>query len=284
MSDEINPFPGAPEYGAAPPPSAPVAKSVREELTEPPQMSPFARVANIFFSPGEVFQDVRRSPRDWWLPMLLTVVIASISWYAVQMRYGWTPEFLAKEAIDAQLKKEGKNRKDLNEQEKAGYEMGEKIATFQIRFLPITITLGILVSAFVIAGFFKLALLVAQGQTTFFRLVSVVAYSQFVPGLLKSVLYIILSFLRSGDDVSASEYLQNQGLIATGPAALVSATEHPVLHAALGALDIFSIWVLILMIIGLVAVSKKLKFGTAAMLVIIPYLILVGIGVLFAAL
>ena len=50
-----------PEYGGAPV----QAPSVKDELTEPAQMSSFSRLGNVFFSPGEVFADVRRSPRDW---------------------------------------------------------------------------------------------------------------------------------------------------------------------------------------------------------------------------
>jgi hypothetical protein len=279
MTDDMNVTPEAPEYGAPPK----TTQTVRDELTEPAQMSPFARVGNIFFSPGEVFQDVRRSPRDWWLPMLLTILIASVSWYTIQARYGWTPEQLAKEAIEAQLKKQGKNRKDLTEQERGGFEMGEKIATVQLRFVPVMILIGVLISGFVIAGFFRLATMIVGAQTTLFRLLSVVAYSQFVPGFVKSILNIVLSFLRSAEDVNPTDFMQNQGLISTGPAALVSAQEQPVLHALLGAFDVFSIWVLVLMIIGLVAVSKKLKYGTAGALVIGPYIVIVLISMVFAA-
>ena len=49
------PYAPTPEYGGAPP--APASVKVNDELSAPPQMSPFARLGNVFFSPGEEFSE-----------------------------------------------------------------------------------------------------------------------------------------------------------------------------------------------------------------------------------
>src|SRR5436309_581314 len=45
---------------------------------EPARMSPLSRYFNVFFSPGAVFEDIRRDPRGWWMPLLIVGVVSSL--------------------------------------------------------------------------------------------------------------------------------------------------------------------------------------------------------------
>lgn len=54
--------PGVPDPGAA----------------EPARMSPLSRYVNVFFSPGAVFDDIRRDPRGWWVPIIIGTLVASL--------------------------------------------------------------------------------------------------------------------------------------------------------------------------------------------------------------
>jgi len=45
---------------------------------EPARMSPLSRYFNVFFSPGPVFEDIRRDPRGWWVPILISIVLWSL--------------------------------------------------------------------------------------------------------------------------------------------------------------------------------------------------------------
>jgi hypothetical protein len=241
-----------------------------------------ARLVNIFFSPGEVFQDVRRSPRDWWLPILVLVIVASAAGYFLQWRLDLTPAKLAAAQIDIQLDAQGKTRKDATEQEKQAYDMQQKFTEVVFQFAPVAAFVFILIGYFILAGLFRVALLIVQAQTTFFRVLSVVAYAGYVPGVVKSVLQIVLGFLRNPEDVDPKSYLLNQGILATNLGAFVSLTENPALKAFLGYFDLFLIWQIVLMAIGLAAVSRKLKFGTAVMIAVAPFLVMMLIQVLFA--
>jgi hypothetical protein len=279
MSDEMNATPEAPEYGA-PPPTAP--RSVRDELTEPAQMSPITRLVNIFFSPGEVFQDIRRSPRDWWLPILVLVIVASAAGYVIQWRLDLTPAKLAAAQTDLAIDMQGKTRKDLTEQEKQAFEMQQNFTEVVFKFAPIAAFVFILIGFGILAGLYRVSLLIAQAQTTFFRVLSVVAYAGYVPGVVKSLLQMVLAFLRSPDDVDPKAYLINQGILATNLGAFVSLTEQPVLKTFLGYFDLFLIWQIVLLAIGLAAVSRKLKPGTAALIAVAPFVVMMLLQVLFA--
>jgi hypothetical protein len=73
-------------------------------------------------------------------------------------------------------------------------------------------------------------------------------------------------------------------LIQASPAAFVSVSANPVLFTLLGWFDVFSIWFLVLAVIGMSIVCvKKLKTGTAMMIVIGPYILFMLINVGFTA-
>ena len=86
-------------------------------------------------------------------------------------------------------------------------------------------------------------------------MLSVVAYSFFASGVVQSLLQLLLAFLRSPDDVDPKSFLLNKGsILAASPAAFVSADDNPVLFTALSYFDVFSIWYLVLVTIGIAMV------------------------------
>jgi hypothetical protein len=269
MSQEMPGDPLTPSYGVPPDPYAapPQPQSIREQLTEPPKMSPFARLFNIFFSPGEVFEDVRRSPRDWWLPVVVLSALVMGTTFFVQSRLGMTPEVLGKAAIDLTLKKQNKTRKDLSPQEKDQFEKVEKVQAVMQQFIPFFIPVGFLLMFAIGAGFYRLLALIVGFETTYFRLFSVMAYSYFAPITLKCILSVLVALGRKPGDIDPEVYLMTRDVVAAGPAAFISQTEHPALRALASNFDVFNIWVAVLIAIGLAAASRKLSIGTASMIV-----------------
>jgi hypothetical protein len=281
-----SPYGQSPEYGAAPPPPS-AEPTTREILTEPAQMNPVSRLVNAVFSPGEMFTDVRRSPRDWFVPILLFVIVASVAGYVAQARFNLTPEIMAAAVVDVGLEQQGKTRKDLTEQEKQGVEMQEKITAFMYQVAPVTAAVVIVITVFVIGGLYRVLTPLLQGRTTFFRCISVAAYAYSIPQSIKWFLHIVLSFIKSPDSVDPVGYIQGGGLIHASPAAFFSAKANPVLFTALSWFDLFSIWFLVLAVIGLSTVCvKKLKPGSAALIVVGPYVLImllsIGIAAMFA--
>lgn len=266
-----------PDYGA-PPIAQPAA-----EPSEPAQMSPMSRLVNIFFSPGEVFEDVRRSARDWWLPMVIYLLIATGVGYVVQLRLNLTPERVAAAAVDLQLEREGRTRKDLTPEVRAQYEQGEKFQAMMMRYAPILAAVMVPIAFAVGAGIYMLLAMIFGARPNFFRMLSVVAYSFFASGVVQSLLQLLLAFLRSPDDVDPKSFLLNKGsILAASPAAFVSADDNPVLFTALSYFDVFSIWYLVLVTIGIAMVSKKIKMGSAALIAFGPYVLWAIVQVLIA--
>jgi hypothetical protein len=271
----------APDYGGAPP----AAPKTSDELNAPPEMGPLARLGNVFFSPGEVFDDVRRSPRDWWLPILVLLLVSTAVGYFLQFRLDLTPDKLAAAAIDSGLEQQGKTRKDLTEAERGGVETQEKVMSTMFKFGPVTGLVFLSIFFGVVSAAYFVMLLIAQAKTTYFRVLSVVAYAYFVPNVLKAILQGVIGLLKDPADVDAGTYILTGGLLNASPAAFVSVKESPVLWTLLSYFDVFSIWFLALLAIGLAAITvKKMKLSTALLIAVAPYIVVMVISTAIRAL
>jgi hypothetical protein len=275
-----SPYAPTPDYGSAPP----AAASARDEMTAPAQMGPLARLGNVVFAPGDVFEDVRRSPRDWWLPMVLLIVFSAVAGVVIQQRLHFTPEAMAQAATEANLERQGKSEKDLSDQERQQLEQGKKFTEMIFKLGP---ALGVITIPFlfgVMSLVYWLVLLISQAKTTYFRVLSVVTYAYSVPNIVKLLLTILYAFLVSPDNVDAKSFLASGGLLTTSLAFVTSLKAHPVLWTALNWIDLFSIWFMVLCAIGFGAISLKRKtFGSAFLLVLAPYALLWLITIGFTA-
>lgn len=134
------------------------------------------------------------------------------------------------------------------------------------------------------AGVYRLLLLIFQAETTFLRVLAATSYAYVAPNIVKALLMIVLAFLRSPGELDMKELVEGRGLLTTSLAFLVSAKEHPVVAVILSNLDLFSIWWLVLAIIGMAAVCRRGKTGVAAIVVLAPYVLLVLVSIGWTAL
>lgn len=75
--------------GALPgvPAPLPPAPPVQGEQPARPTIGTAGRIASVLLSPGKVFEDVRRNWRDWWVPIVVCMVIAVIFTSMYASRY-----------------------------------------------------------------------------------------------------------------------------------------------------------------------------------------------------
>lgn len=278
MSQE-SPYSPTPAYGEGPP----VPQKLADELREPAQMNPIARLGTLLVSPGEVFEDIRRSPRDWYLPILVLIFISIGVGYFVQAKLNLTPDRMATAAIDMGLEQQGKSRADFTGDQAQQLQQQETVTKYIFQFAPILAFVFLPIGFAIVSAMYFGLTLVVQGKTTYFRLLSVVCYSYCLPNVVKALLQIPLAVMKSADDIDVIGYLQKSGLIQASPAAFVSPTKNAALYTLLSFVDVFSIWFLILATIGVATVcKKKLSMGSAAVVVFVPYLILMVFSVLMA--
>lgn len=249
-----------PSYEPEPAPPVPP-----DEETPTARMSPWQRLAAVFYAPGEVFADIARRP-SWIAALLLLVIVA----FASQMLV--IPHVDMEATMLERMERSGRT---LSEAEMD--TMLERVDTFKyigpvmgIVFLPIVML--------VITAVLLVTVRLVGGETGFAPTFSTVLHGFWPASLVKSVLIVLLT-LRV-DKLPAPEI---QGLLKSNLGAFLAEDAPAWLGAVASSLDIFTIWILILLIVGL-SVTGRVSRGKAAIAVIVPWVVVVVVKALFAML
>ncbi len=240
-----------------------------EDTREPAQMSEVGTLGNIFFEPGNTFEDLRRKPR-FILAALISIVVISLFQFAFIQKVGF--ERIIKERFESSARVQ-----QMPEEQK------QKFIEQQTGTIAKTITyagtpLGIIVF-FLLGGLiYWLGANAMGGSAKFSQGLSVFIYSGFPPILVSMLANFLILFLKSADEIEISS--SQSGLIQANPSFFIGKGS-PVLSALLATFDLFSIWGWILAAIGLKIVGK-ISTGAAWGIVIIVALIGVALRVVGA--
>lgn len=221
----------------------------------------------LFWEPAAGFADVARRPRCW-LPLLLVIVSALTFVYMVSQRVGW--EQIVRDAASASEQIQNMPAADR-----------ERVIAQQAKFAGIAAYVGAAVgtpiSVTVIAGALMLFFTVFLGaQARFGQLFGVVAYAQ-LPSIIYMAIASLVLHLKSPADFD----IQNPVALNLGfylPESL------PKWLVGIGtSVDLFSFWMIALMVIGLRAVDPKASRSTAVMSVVAPWAVYVLVKAAWSA-
>lgn len=207
-------------------------------------VSPVGRVFGVLFSPKSTFEDIVRKP-SWLLPFVIFIALAVAVCVCLNMRMNW------REYVSQQIEKSSQASQLSAEQKEQRIEGGAKMApiftyVFGIGFQVIIV----FALALIMWGAFSLM----GGISTNFSTAMGITAHAFMTSLVSSPLFILILFLKPYGTVD----LENP--LATNLAALLPDESAKWLVALCKSVDIFAIWILILLAIGFAAVNpKKLK-------------------------
>lgn len=253
------------EWQAPPPPE-------RIGQSEPARMSEAATLGNIFFEPGNTFEDLRRKPRFILATLIMILVVTAFNAF-----------FLSKvgfENIVRQRMESNSRVQQLPEDQKAQIIKQQTGPVWKVISYAVP---PVIVIAIVFLGglIYWAASNAFGGSSSYLQNVSVWVYSGFPPLLISMLANILILFFKSVDDIDLTT--SQSGLLRANPSMFIDAKAQPVLNAVLSTFDLFSIWGWILAAIGLRIVCK-LSSGSAWAIVLIFALLSMAVRVLFAAL
>jgi len=245
-----------------------------------PRMSTGSTLVNIFFSPSEVFQNLRRHPR-WLIPVLIMTVLSGI--YSTLFVQRLTAERITNYAIDKTLempmiannddarKQVEAGRKDAIEQAKNPIaRVGQSIGTF------FWLTVGFTVLALIYLMFTA----AMGGSINFWQAFAVAVYAWFPSAVIKSVLNIVILYVKDPTEIHP---IIGQGtLVQDNLNFLVTPKDNPAIWAFLGALSLLWFYWIWLNSVGLKNGGERVSGSTAWTTSIAIYVIVIGIGVLSA--
>lgn len=250
--------PNSPEWVEPPPPVD------RKNVEQPPQMSEVATLGNIFFEPGNTFEDLRRKPR-FILALLIMVVLTAGYLIAFQQRMGEQRyrQFLT-EQIDNSPQAQGLSP----EQKKQQIDISLTIT----KYIGYVIPVFMVIFTFIGALLYWLGVKAFGGAATYMQSVAVYVYSSFAPAIISFLANFLVLFLKSPDDIDIAT--SSRGVLQASPSMFINGREMPVLTTLVSTLDFFLIWGLILAAIGLNKVGKISKGSAWAIVLFVTLLTL----------
>jgi len=233
-------------------------------------MGEFSRITGVFFEPKKTFEDIARRP-TWIVPMVLTIIFALLFCVAVGQRIGW--DNVAQQQFD---QKAAKMTPDQRQQALQGLELSKKITPI-IAYVGSIIGPPIiyLICAGVLLGI--VAGLMSAG-IRFKQVFAIMCYSG-MPGILAAILMVVVVFLKT----NPADYDIRHPLAFNAGAFMDPDTSSKFVYSLATAIDVFSIWKILLIAVGLkAAAGKRLSFGGALFAVVAPWVVLVVIGAALA--
>lgn len=236
---------GAPAY-VAPSPPPPV------QPEEPARLNAMQRLWGTLFSPGETFQDVNRKPTII-APILLGIVLALVggAFFGWKVKPDWDRIFRAQ----IQKRSERSGQSPTPEQIEQQVEFSKKL----IPIFPLFGAVGTLIAYLVIAGVLALGMMLIQAKTTFKKILSVVSWSYTATALVQSLVFIGTVLVQDQETLNSIDPTQGVNIVPSNAAAFLPAGTSGAVMALANSLDIFSIWYLIVLAIGLAAVAGSRK-------------------------
>jgi len=209
------------------------------------------RIAGVLFAPAETFEDIARKP-NLVGPMLVILLVSYIGAFFIIPRMDWAA--VTEAQMDA-AKKQNPNmsQEDIDRMTRITSAFGKVIGWVG----PL---LGLAMYV-ILAGIMLLAFRLTGGEGNFQQALSATFYAQ-MPLLISSIVTTIVVVLRGNVDPT-----QMATVVKSNPAFLVDMKEHAVLFSLLSSIDLFTIWTIVLLIIGFAALSKSSKAKSAAIVI-----------------
>jgi hypothetical protein len=230
--------------------------------TAPSRPNPFARILGVFIAPIRTISEIARRPD--WVVALLVVTVLSVVFNLVA-----APHLDFETEIRAQLEERGIPEEQIDKQ----LEMMSRIQRVSTPLTAILVPIFI----FALAGILLIAFKMFGGEGGYVQALAVMTYANF-PYMLKNGIATAIAATRG--QVTPTEFAM---LVKSNPGFLVDAKEARVAFAFLSSLDVFTFWVLLLLIVGFAELSKFTR-ARAAILVLALWGIIVLGKVAFAAL
>ncbi len=235
----------------------------------------FSRLIGAYFSPGETFKDIGRAPKVV-VPLIVFALLTGVVGWVMTERIGALK--IATQGIDKAIA----DGKMTQEQAAPQLEMMKKNEGYIKASVPVFAIIGSLIMVLAFAGILKLGSMAVGTENTFGQLLGVTTYANLAVGIISSLVFVILLFLKSPDEIDIQNPIDsNLGSVLT---MAMGKDGLPKFVMALASwIDVFSIWKIVLLSIGFSAVSRKLAIGTAASVIIGLYVIAALIAAIWAA-
>jgi hypothetical protein len=208
----------------------------------------FGRILGVFFSPTKTFQEIGQRP-SWLLPLVLLILLGTGVGIELAQRVNW--EQVIGQKMDASPQAQQLSPAQRERQIELG-EKFSKVVCYMAGFVGSPIML--LIFAAVYLGAFNL---MANAGLRFGQSIGIVAHAM-LPSLVSSALAIVVLALKDPSSIDPSH------LVASDLYAVLPGDAPQWLQSLGSSIELFFIWMLVLISIGFAAANpRKVTLGKA---------------------
>jgi Yip1 domain len=227
----------------------------------PAPINHFGRMIGVFFSPKTTFEDIARNP-SWVLPVVLMTLLGLVTAYVMNQKVDW------RDVASKRIEESPRAANLSAEQKQQQIEMSAKISPGFAWGIGLC---GAILGVLIVASVMLLAYNVIGGAGARFGAAMGIVSHAFLVTILSTAFLILILYLKAPGTVD----LDNP--VATNVGAFLPEST-PKAFMALGrSIDIFSIWILLLISIGFAAVNPKKLKGKSLSIAIAVWAIWVAI-------
>lgn len=227
-------------------------------------MSSLQRVVSVLFNPTKTFQAIRERP-TWVAPLLVLLLCSGAAGWVVVQRIDPDAQ---RQMIRHTLEDRGLSGRDLEQGVERGAAVYQRIQPFLPAIGLVFAVAAYLVVALIFWGMFNLV----GGESTFLR-----AFSTNLHGLMPQALKALVTVpIVLGSGSVDPQAAQSGTFLASNLAVLAPEDAALWLKTLLSSVDFFTLWSVVLLVIGF-SVTTKVKRGTSAAVVVGGWLLWVAV-------
>ncbi|WP_263380457.1 YIP1 family protein [Granulicella paludicola] len=232
-------------------------------LVEGPGLSQMERVIDTFVAPTKTFTDILRNA-TWWLPFVLGTVVSYLLAWGIQTKIGWSQ--IVDNAIQASPALQTKLTAMTPQQVALNHKIMQGSFQYSFYAAPVINLLALLIVSVILFATINFGF----GAKSEFKAVFSMANYAFLPASIKAIVAGILVLAGA-----APENFTVENMLGTNPGFFISTPG--ALKTFLTSLDVFTIWVVVLMSIGLAIVARA-KRSQGFIVVVGWWLVVVIVG------
>jgi Yip1 domain len=230
-------------------------------------MNEAARLVGVFFSPGKTFADIARKPR-WWIPVILIAILGTVYLNVFTQRVGW--ESVIRPAIENNANTQSMTTQQREQLIQTSARLSQYLG---YGGSAVGTLFYVFIAAVLLMFLFDTIMGAGIGLK---RMMGIVAYG-FLPLFIQTALSMVVLFLKDPEDFN----LRNPLMFNVG--AYLSPEAPAALRALGSSIDLFSLWIIVLLAIGVSTAGRRISFGKALAGIAIPWAIFVGLKTVAAA-
>jgi Yip1-like protein len=227
--------------------------------TASPALSETQRILNTFIAPSKTFSDLRRNPR-WWVPWIVLAIASVAFMVVIDQKVGFDQ---IAHTMTANSSRAAQMEQLPPDQRAQRYESMAKFTRIFAYASPLTGLLIYLIIAAVLMGTFRFG---AGADIGYKTSLAIVMY-----GSLPFVISALLGILSLSAGANPESFNLNNP-VASNPAYFMDMAGNKFFYTLASALDVFTIWSIVLMAIGF-ARNSKLRAGTCFTVIASWYLL-----------